>query len=72
MGVEGHNGVSQADWYQAFFDANTRAGSGGAMFWILTPDARRGYGVTYSKSRDAQVFSQNQSGCEELRIACGC
>ncbi|HSE30520.1 MAG TPA: cellulase family glycosylhydrolase [Pyrinomonadaceae bacterium] len=58
MGVEGHNGVSQVDWFHAFFDANARAGSGGAMFWILTPDARRGYGVTYSTPRDAQVFSK--------------
>ena len=58
MGVEGHNGVSQADWFQAFFEANARAGSGGAMFWILTPDPRRGYGVTYSTPRDAQIFSK--------------
>jgi len=58
MGVEGHNGVSQADWFHAFFEANARAGAGGAMFWILTPDARRGYGVTYSTPRDGQVFSK--------------
>jgi mannan endo-1,4-beta-mannosidase len=56
MGVEGHNGFSQADWYQAFLDGNVRAGGGGAMFWILTPDARRGYGVTYSTARDREVF----------------
>ena len=58
MGVEGHNSASQADWFQAFFETNARAGSGGAMFWILTPDPRRGYGVTYSTPRDAQVFSK--------------
>lgn len=57
-GVEGHNGASQADWFQAFFETNARAGSAGAMFWILTPDPRRGYGVTYSTQRDAQVFSK--------------
>jgi hypothetical protein len=28
------------------------------MFWILTPDARRGYGVTYSTSRDQQLLDE--------------
>jgi mannan endo-1,4-beta-mannosidase len=58
MGVEGYNGFSQADWYRAFFEGNIRAGSSGAMFWILTPDPRRGYGVTYSTPRDSEVFSR--------------
>ena len=58
MGVEGHNGFSQADWFEAFLEGNVRAGSGGAMFWILTPDVRRGYGVTYSTARDREVFSR--------------
>jgi mannan endo-1,4-beta-mannosidase len=71
MSVDGHRGVSQVDWYRAFFDANAAAGAGGAMFWILTPDARRGYGVTYSTTRDeallrevsraSQVFAALQS-----------
>ena len=71
MGVEGYNNSSQAEWFKAFFDGNAGAGSAGAMFWILTPDARRGYGVTYSTSRDAgllneiarasQVFAELQS-----------
>jgi mannan endo-1,4-beta-mannosidase len=52
MGVEGHNGASQMEWYKAFFDGNARAGAAGAMFWILTPDPRRGYGVTYATPRD--------------------
>jgi mannan endo-1,4-beta-mannosidase len=58
MGVEGHNGASQVEWYKAFFDGNARAGSGGAMFWILTPDARRGYGVTYSTPRDKDLLNE--------------
>lgn len=58
MGVEGHNGASQVEWYKALFDGNARAGAGGVMFWILTPDARRGYGVTYSTPRDKEVLSE--------------
>ena len=58
MGVEGYQGASQVDWYRAFFDGNAAAGAGGAMFWILTPDARRGYGVTYSTPRDQAMLSE--------------
>ncbi len=58
MGVEGHNGASQLEWYRAFFEGNARAGAGGAMFWIFTPDARRGYGVTYATPRDQQLISE--------------
>jgi mannan endo-1,4-beta-mannosidase len=71
MSTDGHTDVMQADWYRAFFDGNAQAGAGGAMFWILTPDPRRGYGVTYSTPRDevllaeisraAKVFSELQS-----------
>jgi hypothetical protein len=28
------------------------------MFWILTPDPRRGYGVTYSTARDGALLSE--------------
>ena len=58
MGVEGHNSASQSDWYRAFFEGNARAGSAGAMFWILTPDPRRGYGVTYSTPRDKELLNE--------------
>lgn len=58
MGVEGYNNASQLDWWRAFFEGNARAGAGGAMFWILTPDARRGYGVTYSTPRDQQLLAE--------------
>jgi mannan endo-1,4-beta-mannosidase len=58
MGVEGHNGASQVEWYRALFEGNARAGAGGVMFWILTPDPRRGYGVTYSTPRDQQLLGE--------------
>src|SRR4029453_15430607 len=58
MGVEGHNGASQLEWYRAFFEGNARAGTAGAMFWILTPDTRRGYGVTYSAPRDKELLNE--------------
>ena len=58
MGVEGHNGASQLDWFRAFFEGNLRSGAGGAMFWILTPDTRRGYGVTYSSPRDHELIGE--------------
>ena len=58
MGVEGYNNAAQVDWYRAFFEDNVRAGSAGAMFWILTPDPRRGYGVTYSTPRDRELLSE--------------
>ena len=58
IGVDGYNGASQLEWYKAFFEGNARAGAGGAMFWILTPDARRGYGVTYATSRDQNVLAE--------------
>jgi mannan endo-1,4-beta-mannosidase len=58
MGVEGYNGFSQIDWYKAFFDGNARAGSAGSMFWILTPDPRRGYGVNYTTTRDSELLQE--------------
>lgn len=58
MGVEGYNSGSQIEWYRALFEGNVRAGSAGAMFWILTPDPRRGYGVTYATSRDNELLSE--------------
>ena len=58
MGPEGYNGFSQTEWFRAFLESNVRAGSAGAMFWILTPDLNRGYGVTYSTARDAGVLQE--------------
>ena len=58
MGPEGFMGYSQIQWYRAFLESNVGAGAAGAMFWILTPDAARGYGVTYTTDRDAGVLAE--------------
>lgn len=58
MGPEGYKGFSQADWFRAFFENSLRAGAGGAMFWIITPDPRRGYGITYTTPRDEAVRAE--------------
>lgn len=58
MSTNGHNGKSQAEWYKALFDGSARAGAGGTMFWILTPDPKRGYGVTYSTPRDEALLNE--------------
>jgi mannan endo-1,4-beta-mannosidase len=58
MGAEGYKGFSQAEWYRAYFESNVRAGAAGAMFWILTPDPARGYGVTYATNRDQAVLGE--------------
>ena len=60
IGPEGYNGISEIDWYRAYLEYVARNGAGGAMFWILTPDAQRGYGVTYSSARDAQLLNEIQ------------
>jgi mannan endo-1,4-beta-mannosidase len=58
IGPQGYNGISQTDWFRAFFESNVRAGVAGAMFWIFTPDPGRGYGITYTNSRDAGVLAE--------------
>src|SRR5215831_17364997 len=58
MGPEGYKGDSQTDWFRAYFESTVREGASGAMFWIITPDTGRGYGVTYSTPRDAAVLSE--------------
>ncbi|HYV25273.1 MAG TPA: cellulase family glycosylhydrolase, partial [Pyrinomonadaceae bacterium] len=58
MGPEGYKGISEIDWYRSYFDHTAREGAGGAMFWIITPDPQRGYGVTFSSSRDAALLAE--------------
>ncbi len=58
MGVDGYKGFSQAEWFRAFLESNVRAGSAGAMFWILTPDPGRGYGVTFTTPRDKGLLDE--------------
>ena len=62
MSGEGHKGLSQADWYRAYFDNAAREGLAGAMFWILTPDPQRGYGVTWAVSRDEALLAEITGG----------
>ena len=62
MGVEGYEGTSQADWYRAYFEHSARNGAAGAIFWIITPDARRGYGITYTDARDEAVRGEITRG----------
>ena len=64
MGVEGFNGFTQDEWFRAFLQGNVRSGSAGAMFWILTPDPKRGYGVTYATPRDEGVFQEIRRAAE--------
>ena len=62
----GYNGISQRDWFRAFFAANLRAGVAGAMFWILTPDPERGFGITYTMPRDAPVLTEIKHAAESF------
>jgi hypothetical protein len=66
IGPEGYNNFSEIDWYRAFFDANVRAGSAGAMFWTLTPDPHRGYGVTYMSERDRGLLDEIKLGAQKF------
>jgi mannan endo-1,4-beta-mannosidase len=58
MSPDGFNGATELDWYRAYFEHTARDGAGGAMFWILTPDPNRGYGVTYSTARDGGLIAE--------------
>jgi mannan endo-1,4-beta-mannosidase len=62
MSSDGYKGSTQVEWYRAYFDHAARAGASGAMFWILTPDPQRGYGLTYSSPRDAGVLAEVSGG----------
>ena len=64
MAPEGYKGASQAEWFRAFFESSARAGVGGAMYWILTPDPKRGYGVSYTTPRDETVRAEIRRGAQ--------
>jgi hypothetical protein len=61
MPPEGYNGFSRDDWYRSFFEENVRTGSGGAIFWMLTPDPKRRYSVTFT-DRDQTLLREIQRG----------
>jgi mannan endo-1,4-beta-mannosidase len=72
IGPNGFNGIAQSEWFRGFFDANLRAGASGAMFWILTPDPKRGFGISYNTHRDQPVFAEIRQASQkfvELRSA---
>jgi mannan endo-1,4-beta-mannosidase len=66
IGPDGFNNFSELDWYRQFFDSNLRSGSAGAMFWILTPDPNRGYGVTFMSERDRALLSEIKSSAQRF------
>jgi mannan endo-1,4-beta-mannosidase len=77
MEPTGFKGFSQLDWFRTFFEGNARAGIGGAMFWILTPDPKRRYSVTPTQRdekllreirRAAWLFDTYQDGSSPARL----
>ena len=64
MSPDGYKGFSIAEWYRAYFENTVRLGASGAMFWILTPDTERGYGITYATSRDETVREEIRRGAK--------
>ncbi|HEX8139934.1 MAG TPA: cellulase family glycosylhydrolase [Pyrinomonadaceae bacterium] len=64
VGPEGYKGFSEVEWFRAFLDASARSGIGGAMYWILTPDPARGYGITYTTARDEAVRAEIKRGAD--------
>lgn len=61
MEPSGYKGFSQIDWFRAFFQGIARAGAGGAMFWIQTPDPKRRYSVTPT-DRDKKLLAEIAHG----------
>lgn len=64
MGTEGYKGFSQVEWFRAYFESSARAGVGGAIYWIMTPDPRRGYSISYQTSRDDEVRAELRRASE--------
>jgi hypothetical protein len=67
MGPEGYKGFSQSDWFRAYFETSARSGISGAIYWILTPDPVRGYGITYTTPRDEAVRAEIRRGAALFR-----
>ena len=55
MAPEGYKGFSPEDWFRAYFEGAARSGISGAIYWIFTPDPKRGYGISYTNARDEGV-----------------
>lgn len=66
MSPDGFGGAPQVEWFRALFDATRRDAVSGAMFWILTPDPRRGYGITYTTTRDDDLRAEIARAAQSL------
>ena len=66
IGPDGYNGVSQSEWFRGYFEGNLRSGIAGAMFWIFTPDPRRGFGITYTTERDKAVLNEISQAAQKF------
>ncbi|MGA9997431.1 MAG: cellulase family glycosylhydrolase, partial [Pyrinomonadaceae bacterium] len=64
IGPEGYKGFSQAQWFHSYFESTAQRGANGAMFWILTPDVSRGYGITYTDARDMGTLEEIKRGSQ--------
>lgn len=64
MGRDGYKNQTEAAWYKAYFEHSVQLGAAGAMYWILTPDPKRGYGVTYTSNIDDAVRAEIKRGSE--------
>jgi mannan endo-1,4-beta-mannosidase len=70
MSRDGYKDSSQVEWLRAYFEGASRDAVAGAMFWIVTPDPDRGYGISYAApgdnpareqiGRGAQLFGSSQ------------
>lgn len=58
MTSDGYKGATQIEWFRSYLENAARDGVSGAMFWILTPEAGRSYGVTYSSPVDAALITE--------------
>jgi mannan endo-1,4-beta-mannosidase len=62
VGADGYKGFTQVEWFRVYLEASARSGIGGAMYWILTPDPKRGYGISYTTPRDDGVRAEIRRG----------
>jgi mannan endo-1,4-beta-mannosidase len=61
----GFNGLSQSEWYRAYFESAAQSGVSGAFVWVFTQVLSRNYGIT-SKPRDDEVRSAIRGGADLL------
>jgi hypothetical protein len=67
MCPEGNHNISQREWFKAFFEGCAESGIAGALYWILIPDPKRGYGVTYVTDRDEVVRQEILVGAQLMK-----